>query len=560
MSSNNQYEEEQLFEILNLSPSQHARNLRNMDLDNGSREGPQIPDFQGRKNEMGGYSNVYQGNGDNGRGMEGTFLRNLNINLQEEVGQSIKAEGPEEELNDLLSPVNFSANRTLFPPSPSLYSSHSLYSENSLNPGSPYVDALSHISSNVFSDVGNRQNVSDGFLQGPNFYDSNNSDRFNNEIALGGSISSTALNHMFGVNDNNGTGFSMMLYSEKVASPQEYEGMKSVTSLHSRNGVDNTTNQLTENNLSKYNYHVDRNQNPELIISVQRAPEDIGAHTPSLFSNSSHSSVTNSPKPPSSLRTSGSNSLVPNSSYEISSPGSALSDYSDLGSQHLNPDEYLSLKRGRKMSHSMRLKSRLNSRTSRSDQSRKSEDESSSPASSRDALSTREKMLELASPNQPSRRMQKHPSVYACHICDKRFTRPYNLKSHLRTHTDERPFTCSVCGKAFARQHDRKRHEDLHTGEKKFQCRGFLKDGTPYGCGRKFARADALRRHFQTEAGKECIRSLIEEEERERTDHGVSEVDSSAPSSHQQVNNASASTYDDTIHHNIPQLAISPPE
>ena len=113
-------------------------------------------------------------------------------------------------------------------------------------------------------------------------------------------------------------------------------------------------------------------------------------------------------------------------------------------------------------------------------------------------------------------RGQKHPATFQCSLCPKRFTRAYNLRSHLRTHTDERPFVCTVCGKAFARQHDRKRHEGLHSGEKKFVCKGMLGSGNPWGCGRRFARADALGRHFRSEAGRACIKPLLEEEARER--------------------------------------------
>lgn len=141
-------------------------------------------------------------------------------------------------------------------------------------------------------------------------------------------------------------------------------------------------------------------------------------------------------------------------------------------------------------------------------------------------MPNRDYILDLADPSRPNanatvsdvKRVQKHPATFQCNLCPKRFTRAYNLRSHLRTHTDERPFVCSVCGKAFARQHDRRRHEGLHSGEKKFVCRGVLKDGNNWGCGRRFARADALGRHFRSEGGRPCITPLLEEEANERKD------------------------------------------
>lgn len=147
--------------------------------------------------------------------------------------------------------------------------------------------------------------------------------------------------------------------------------------------------------------------------------------------------------------------------------------------------------------------------------------------SSTSSIPNRDYILDLADPQRPgaspsdSRRVQKHPATFQCNLCPKRFTRAYNLRSHLRTHTDERPFVCTVCGKAFARQHDRKRHEGLHSGEKKFVCRGELARGGQWGCGRRFARADALGRHFRSEAGRVCIKPLLDEEaiERQRAMH-----------------------------------------
>ncbi|ODV66747.1 hypothetical protein HYPBUDRAFT_111012 [Hyphopichia burtonii NRRL Y-1933] len=101
---------------------------------------------------------------------------------------------------------------------------------------------------------------------------------------------------------------------------------------------------------------------------------------------------------------------------------------------------------------------------------------------------------------------------YSCLQCSKVFQKAYNLKSHMKTHSTEKPFKCSICSKAFARSHDKKRHELLHAGKKNFKCEGFLKDGkTRWGCGKKFARSDALSRHFRTETGWLCIKPLMDE-------------------------------------------------
>ena len=52
-------------------------------------------------------------------------------------------------------------------------------------------------------------------------------------------------------------------------------------------------------------------------------------------------------------------------------------------------------------------------------------------------------------------------------------------------------------------------------------CKGLLKAGKNWGCGRRFARADALGRHFRSEAGRVCIRPLLDEETAERAQRGL---------------------------------------
>jgi uncharacterized Zn-finger protein len=60
---------------------------------------------------------------------------------------------------------------------------------------------------------------------------------------------------------------------------------------------------------------------------------------------------------------------------------------------------------------------------------------------------------------------------YVCKVCGKSFTRPNNLKSHMLSHSADKPFACRFCDQAFVRAYDQRRHERGHTTESKaFTC------------------------------------------------------------------------------------------
>lgn len=77
--------------------------------------------------------------------------------------------------------------------------------------------------------------------------------------------------------------------------------------------------------------------------------------------------------------------------------------------------------------------------------------------------------------------------VFTCTYkgCGKKFTRRYNVRSHIQTHLSDRPFACIYCPKKFVRQHDLNRHVKGHLEARHCRC----------PCGKEFTRIDAMKKH-----------------------------------------------------------------
>ncbi|XP_036089332.1 PR domain zinc finger protein 5 isoform X1 [Rousettus aegyptiacus] len=100
-------------------------------------------------------------------------------------------------------------------------------------------------------------------------------------------------------------------------------------------------------------------------------------------------------------------------------------------------------------------------------------------------------MKKFISANQLKRHMITHSEKrpYHCEICNKSFKRLDQVGAHKVIHSEDKPYQCKLCGKGFAHRNVYKNHKKTHSEERPFQCEA---------CRALFRTPFSLQRHLLT--------------------------------------------------------------
>lgn len=89
---------------------------------------------------------------------------------------------------------------------------------------------------------------------------------------------------------------------------------------------------------------------------------------------------------------------------------------------------------------------------------------------------------------------------YACDECNKSFVTPKILRLHKKIHLKEKPFVCKMCGKGFTQSTPLLFHTRYHLGQKPFIC--------PH-CNKGFVSVSLMKRHIRL-SHDECNKEILQ--------------------------------------------------
>ncbi|XP_046726113.1 PR domain zinc finger protein 5 isoform X2 [Silurus meridionalis] len=102
---------------------------------------------------------------------------------------------------------------------------------------------------------------------------------------------------------------------------------------------------------------------------------------------------------------------------------------------------------------------------------------------------------------------RKIHEIFDCPACDKKFISTNQLKRHMITHSEKRPYTCEICNRSFKRLDQVTAHKIIHSEDKPYKCKLCWKEFAHRNVYKNHKKTHSEERPFQCEECKALFRT-----------------------------------------------------